>query len=120
MLRFVTGGRGGNDHLLHNDFKFSKCLKFQKHHFLVISISLKLFAPVFCKKHILFSPQFLPISLFFDSGMLIFSHIYTPSPSGSKKKIISKQGGGGLLLLRNKGGGGHLIVTKCYKGGGGG
>ena len=49
--------------------------------------------------------------------MLNFSHIYTPSPSGSKKKIISKQGGVGLLLLRNKGGGGHLIVTKCYKGG---
>ena len=50
LLRFVTWGEGPNDHLLHNNFKFSKCLKFQKHHFLVISISLKLFAPVFCKK----------------------------------------------------------------------
>ena len=54
LLRFVTsiggGGEGLNDHLLRNDFKFSKRLKFQKHHFLVISISLKLFAPVFCKK----------------------------------------------------------------------
>ena len=42
LLRFVTSiGGGPNDHLLRNDFKFSKCLEFQIHHFLVISISLK-------------------------------------------------------------------------------
>ena len=63
LLRFVTliggGGEGTNDHLLRNDYKFSKCLKFQKHHFLVISISVKLLALEFSSYRLFLYKNFL-------------------------------------------------------------